>query len=66
MATTLHADDYAYMPPDTPHRFALVQRNARCYSNILYYSLNTLFDHLLMWFRHQCVVLAVVAGTCMS
>lgn len=22
--TALHADDYAYMPPDTPHRFALM------------------------------------------
>ena len=22
--TALHADDYAYIPPDTPHRFALM------------------------------------------
>lgn len=25
-ATPLHSDDYAYLPPDTPHRCALMQR----------------------------------------
>lgn len=62
---TLHADDYAYMPPDTPHRFALGQRKlpAQCNNKVPYFSLKTSFDHLLMSFWHYCVALAMVAGT---